>query len=235
MKSSRSDKTPRRSTRSPSVLMSLPSDEVDVVSDSVRVTPSPTTPPPESIGATKSKKRKHTASKSDPQAKVTSPYFDTGKSKTEEEGDDSDAPLITAAKRQKKSQSRTDSKTAAKPKSATARKKNKDSANDSAATQKSKPKPKKATPKQNDSNAANDDDNTPVGGQPDGHGGLNQPAPFNVEYSKSSRATCRTCDEIIKKGDVRVGHTPLFRGKVNDLLQRHVISLLCRLSCTNLF
>lgn len=215
MKSSRSDKTPRRSTRSSSVLMALPSDEDDVVSDSVRVTPSPTTPPPESIDT--SKKRKHTASKSDPPSKVTSPYFDKGKSKNEEEGDDSDTPVIPAAKRKKKSVSKTDGETSAKPKSATAKTKNdKDSASDSASTQKTA-KPKKAAPKKKNSNAADDGDNTPAGGgQPDGHGGLNQPAPFNVEYSKSSRATCRTCDEIIKKGDVRVGHTPLFRGKVND-------------------
>ena len=53
------------------------------------------------------------------------------------------------------------------------------------------------------------------GNQPDGNGGLNQASPWIVEYSKTGRATCRSCDDKIGKGDVRVGHTPLFRGKVS--------------------
>ena len=57
---------------------------------------------------------------------------------------------------------------------------------------------------------------------PDGNGGLNQPAPFVVEYSKTGRATCRTCDERIAKGELRVGHTPLFRGKPGYMVFRHL-------------
>ena len=57
---------------------------------------------------------------------------------------------------------------------------------------------------------------------PDGNGGLNQPAPFIVEYSKTGRATCRTCDERIAKGELRVGHTPLFRGKPGYMVFRHL-------------
>lgn len=60
------------------------------------------------------------------------------------------------------------------------------------------------------------------GNQPDGNGALNQPAPWIVEYSKTGRATCRSCDEKIVKGDVRVGHTPLFRGKPGYMVYRHL-------------
>jgi hypothetical protein len=62
----------------------------------------------------------------------------------------------------------------------------------------------------------------PCGNEPDGNGGLNQPAPFVVEYSKTGRATCRTCDERIEKGGLRVGHTPLFRGKPGYMVFRHL-------------
>ena len=68
-------------------------------------------------------------------------------------------------------------------------------------------KPKKAQPK---------------GGEPDGNGGLNQPAPYIVEYSKTGRATCKTCDERILKGSLRVGHRPLFRGKPGFMVYRHL-------------
>ena len=75
---------------------------------------------------------------------------------------------------------------------------------------------------QNQENSSDDDDNNvqarAISGKPDGNGGLNQPSPFHVEYSKTGRANCRTCDEKIEKGDVRVGHTPLFRGKVRSFL-----------------
>ncbi|KAL3815259.1 hypothetical protein ACHAXA_002795, partial [Cyclostephanos tholiformis] len=61
------------------------------------------------------------------------------------------------------------------------------------------------------------------GNEPDGHGGLNQPShPWTVEYSKTGRATCRTCDERISKGDLRVGHAPLFRGKPGFVVYRHL-------------
>ena len=59
-------------------------------------------------------------------------------------------------------------------------------------------------------------------GQPDGNGGLNQPIPFSVEYSKSGRATCRRCDKKIEKDAVRICHTPLFRGKPGFTVYRHL-------------
>jgi len=58
-------------------------------------------------------------------------------------------------------------------------------------------------------------------GKPDGKGGLFVPY-FRVEYSKSSRATCRRCDEVISKGSVRVAHRPLFRGKPGFEIYRHL-------------
>ena len=58
-------------------------------------------------------------------------------------------------------------------------------------------------------------ENRSMARKPDGNGGLDQPG-FTVEYSKSGRATCRRCDERIDKGQLRVGHTPLFRGKVRQ-------------------
>jgi hypothetical protein len=61
---------------------------------------------------------------------------------------------------------------------------------------------------------ASDDMAVVIPGQPDGNGGLDQPSPFTVEYSKTGRATCRRCDQQIAKGALRIGHTPLFRGKV---------------------
>ncbi|KAL7518837.1 hypothetical protein ACHAWX_003640, partial [Stephanocyclus meneghinianus] len=61
-----------------------------------------------------------------------------------------------------------------------------------------------------------------LSGQQDGSGGLNQSSPFNVEYSKLSHATCRTCDQVISKGDIRVGHTPLFRGKPGYMVFWHL-------------
>ena len=61
------------------------------------------------------------------------------------------------------------------------------------------------------------------GNEPDGNGGLNQPtSPWIVEYSKTGRATCRACDAKIIKGDVRIGHTPLFRGKPGYMVYRHL-------------
>jgi len=72
----------------------------------------------------------------------------------------------------------------------------------------------------------NDNNNAPApqeGNQPDGNGALNQPTmPWIVEYSKTGRATCRSCDEKILKGEVRVGHTPLFRGKPGFMVYRHL-------------
>jgi hypothetical protein len=88
----------------------------------------------------------------------------------------------------------------------------------------------------NDNRGDDDDDDdadvdpTNVGGdggdggiEPDGHGGLNQPSdPWTVELSKTGRATCRTCDQRIGKGELRVGHAPLFRGKPGFVVYRHL-------------
>ena len=90
------------------------------------------------------------------------------------------------------------------------------------------PRKKKATKGGSASSAAasSNNNNAPAaaqeGNQPDGNGGLNQPLPWIVEYSKTGRATCRSCDEKILKGDVRVGHTPLFRGKPGFMVYRHL-------------
>jgi hypothetical protein len=45
---------------------------------------------------------------------------------------------------------------------------------------------------------------------------------FFVEYSKTSRATCRRCDLPIEKGQMRVGHKPLFRGQQGFVVYRHL-------------
>lgn len=231
MKSSRATAKPRRSARS-SILANLPSHEPDP-NDSVRVTPSPTETDPDSSDNAKPKKRKSATSK---EKKATSPYFDKASSKSssgeklelasgsdDAEEVDSDAPLASATKRKRtsKSGSGTANEGDVKTKAASAKKRNKNTGDDGlveTVQEKVKPAKKAAAKKKNTNNNSdvtnNDNSIMPSGGEPDGNGGLNQPAPYNVEYSKSSRATCRTCDEIIKKGDVRVGHTPLFRGKV---------------------
>lgn len=217
MKSSRTK--PRRSTRSSVSANPSASDK-----DSARVTPSPTEIDPDSSDEKQPKKRKSSALKTE--KKVTSPYFDKKKSPDGEKSDlaadsddeneaDSGEPL-PASKRKKTNKS--DSKgVAAKRKSVESerKKESKDDTNETSLSKSApakKPSPKKKSSSNSANNASSD---STGGGVPDGNGGLNQPAPFNVEYSKSSRATCRTCDEIIKKGDVRVGHTPLFRGKVS--------------------
>lgn len=46
--------------------------------------------------------------------------------------------------------------------------------------------------------------------------------PFKVEYSSTGRATCRRCDEVIKKGELRISHVPLFRGKPGYTVYRHL-------------
>lgn len=45
---------------------------------------------------------------------------------------------------------------------------------------------------------------------------------YFVEYSKTSRATCRRCDLPIEKGQMRVGHKPLFRGQQGFVVYRHL-------------
>lgn len=46
--------------------------------------------------------------------------------------------------------------------------------------------------------------------------------PFRVEYSATSRATCKGCDEKIQKGTLRVAERPLFRGKPGFTVYRHL-------------
>lgn len=46
--------------------------------------------------------------------------------------------------------------------------------------------------------------------------------PFTVEYATSGRATCRRCDDCILKGNLRVSHVPLFRGKPGYRVYRHL-------------
>jgi hypothetical protein len=46
--------------------------------------------------------------------------------------------------------------------------------------------------------------------------------PFMVEYSTSSRSTCRRCDATIEKGALRISHVPLFRGKPGYRVYRHL-------------
>ena len=43
-----------------------------------------------------------------------------------------------------------------------------------------------------------------------------------VHYSPTGRATCRRCDEVIKKGDVRVSFVPLFNGRPGFTVYRHL-------------
>jgi len=80
---------------------------------------------------------------------------------------------------------------------------------------------KRASIKSVESNmdSLNDDENqenvVSLNGQPDGNGGLDQPSNYGVEYSPTSRAMCRRCDERIEKQCLRVSHRPLFRGKVS--------------------
>lgn len=64
-------------------------------------------------------------------------------------------------------------------------------------------------------------DSATKAGKPDGRGGLYKQI-FTAEYSKTSRATCRRCDEKIVKGELRVAHQPLFRGKPGYMVYRHL-------------
>jgi Poly(ADP-ribose) polymerase and DNA-Ligase Zn-finger region len=46
--------------------------------------------------------------------------------------------------------------------------------------------------------------------------------PYIVEYSPTGRATCRRCDQGIGKGEVRISHQPVFRGKPGFRVYRHL-------------
>jgi len=70
--------------------------------------------------------------------------------------------------------------------------------------------------------AAADPAPRPRAGEPDGNGGLGDAIPFRAEYAVSGRATCRRCDEKILKGELRIAHTPLFRGKPGYVVYRHL-------------
>lgn len=59
-------------------------------------------------------------------------------------------------------------------------------------------------------------------GRPDGNGGLDNGSTYIIEYSKTSRATCKRCDIRINKNELRVGHRPLFRGKPGYQVFKHL-------------
>lgn len=46
--------------------------------------------------------------------------------------------------------------------------------------------------------------------------------PFTIDFAPTSRATCRRCDQSIFKGNLRVSHVPLFRGKPGFRVSRHL-------------
>jgi DNA repair protein RAD16 len=66
------------------------------------------------------------------------------------------------------------------------------------------------------------DDCGAIGGEPDGNGGLDQGSTYIVEYAKTSRSTCKRCNERIKKGELRIGNRPLFRGKPGFQVFKHL-------------
>ena len=59
-------------------------------------------------------------------------------------------------------------------------------------------------------------------GKPDGMGGLGPDSIYIIEYAKTGRSTCKRCDIKIKKGEIRVGHRPLFRGKPGFRIYKHL-------------
>ncbi len=62
-----------------------------------------------------------------------------------------------------------------------------------------------------------------LAGKPDGYGGLIDPdSIYTVEYSPTARATCKRCDQRIAKGEIRIGHRPLFRGKPGFRVYKHL-------------
>ena len=81
-------------------------------------------------------------------------------------------------------------------------------------------RPKKGTKKIYKSDVSNDD--CEGMGEPDGNGGLDQGSTYIVEYAKTARATCKRCNERIKKGELRIGHRPLFRGKPGYQVFKHL-------------
>jgi hypothetical protein len=69
------------------------------------------------------------------------------------------------------------------------------------------------------SDAANASGNTE---NSDDNDDSNLDRPFMVDYAPTSRATCRRCDQIITKGECRISHIPLFRGKPGFRIYRHL-------------
>ena len=62
-----------------------------------------------------------------------------------------------------------------------------------------------------------------LAGKPDGFGGLINPdSIYIIEYAVTSRSTCKRCDVKISKGELRVGHRPLFRGKPGFRIYKHL-------------
>ena len=169
------------------------------------------------------------------EAEKKSPYFDGTESaaKTKGKSESSGKKKGTAKKGRKLIMASSDDdvemkaatkKPAAQKKAAVA--KNDDDVEMKAAAKKPAAQKKPAAKKRKTSSVPLDDPSSgmcqPCGNVPDGNGGLNKPAPYIVEYSKTGRATCRTCDDRIAKGELRVGHTPLFRGKPGYMVFRHL-------------
>jgi hypothetical protein len=74
------------------------------------------------------------------------------------------------------------------------------------------------------SSHSDEEDSAEVQGVPGESSGddSNLDRPFTAEYSPTSRSTCRRCDQIIAKGQLRVSHVPLFRGKPGFRVFRHL-------------
>jgi DNA repair protein RAD16 len=85
------------------------------------------------------------------------------------------------------------------------------------------PEEEEVVVEENDSHNNNDANDTNNNNLPlaDGNGNLNQPS-WTLDYAPTGRATCRTCDIRIAKGEVRAGHQPLFRGKPGYVVYRHL-------------
>ena len=146
-------------------------------------------------------------------SRVESPYFAKAKKPTDDDDECDDDEMLEELK--------TAESKAAKKRKAPAKKKaaGKD---DKDAEAKKKPTKaaakKKAAPKKkgkvvvvvdSDSDDDNDDDD------PDDK-------PFKAEYAATGRATCRRCDTLIGKGELRISHVPLFRGKPGYRVYRHL-------------
>ena len=159
-------------------------------------------------------KTKGTAKVEDDEAsKVESPYFAKAKKPKDDDNDDDDddemlgelriAEPKVAKKRKapvKKNAANKDDKDAVAKKKSTK----------AAAKKKAAPKKKSKVVVVADSDSDDDDDDDP------------DDKPFKAEYAATGRATCRRCDTLIGKGELRISHVPLFRGKPGYRVYRHL-------------